>query len=431
MQKYFFNGKCITLNDSMETSEAFFCNDESFVFVGKNDEIKSLCGEGDELVNLEQQVVVPTFYDSDGHIFEMIEGKIKTQFSDDLIEKVHENDENFEIFDNFEIYKNEFLKLQEEFISKGITTIFEMNITKKSFVFWKKLAEKKLIKIDIVGYVNIVSSKDVMDNNCVSYRKYVNHFRLGGYYLQLDGRLLEKQAWVEKHYKNEKSYAGVGYVLDEKLSFILKSALEEKKIIFVEANGGRALNQFLFVAEEFYKDKNPEDYSRYLPVIRNLTFVTKKQLKKIKKLGVAIDFDISLLMENFYLAKKLLRGFSHKKLVPIKMALDMKIPIMVHFGTKQNISSPFKIIKFLMTRELERRKVIGKINRLDFDFSLNLLAKHPAKYCFESDYKGSIENSKKANFIVLKNGFNFDDISKTEIQSVFVNFENVFDNQKS
>lgn len=431
MQKYFFNGNCVTLNDSMETSEAFFCNDESFVFVGKNDEIKSLCGKDNDLFNLEKKVVMPTFYDTDGHIFEMIENQIKTQFSDDLIEKVHENDENFEIFKNFDVYKDEFLKVQEDYISKGITTIFEMNITKPSFVFWKKLAEKKLIKIDIIGYVNVVSSKDVMDNNCVSYRKFVNHFRLGGYFLQLDGRLLEKKAWIKKTYKHEKSYSGISYVLDEKLSFILKSALEEKKVIFVEANGENALNQFLVVAEEFYKDKDPEQYSKYLPVIRNLSFVNKKQLLKIQELGMAVDFDISILKDNLHLLKNFLKRFSLKKLVPIKMALDLKIPIMVHFGTKRKITSPFETIQFLMTRKWSGEKIIGKVNRLDFDYSLNLLARIPAKFCFESDYKGSIENSKKANFVILKNGFDFDDISKTEIQSIFVNFEKIFDNQNS
>ena len=43
-----------------------------------------------------------------------------------------------------------------------------------------------------------------MDDNCRSYRKYKNHFRLGGYHITLDGLLLNKRACLTKKYPKEK-----------------------------------------------------------------------------------------------------------------------------------------------------------------------------------------------------------------------------------
>lgn len=430
MQKFFVNGKCYYLNDSMETFEAFFCNDESFVLCGRNDEVLSLKSEGDEVFDCSGKTIIPAFYDTDAHIFEMIENIIKTQKSDDFVEKEHENDENFEIFENFDLYKETFLSLQNEYIKNGITTIFEMNVTKKSFVFWKKLAQEKLIKIDIIGFVNITSSKDVMDNNCVSYRKYVNHFRLGGYSLSLDGKITNKSAWLKKKYKNEKCYSGCGLVLDERLNLLLKTALEEKKIVFVETNGSKALDQFLFIAEEFYKEKKTDDALPFLPVVRNVSFVSSWQLKKIKELGFAIDFDVSILKDEFHLLKSVVSLFGMEKLVPANKAKKLGIPIMFHLMSKSKVESPFELVKFLTSRVSNTKKIIGKGDRLTFDFALKSLITTPAKYCFESEQKGSIEQSKKANFLVLSSDLNSKNIQSNHIEKVFVNGECIFDEDK-
>ena len=68
-----------------------------------------------------------------------------------------------------------------------------------------------------------------MDDNCVTYRKYRNHFRLGGYYLKIDGKINELKAWLNKPYVGSKNYCGLAELSGEYLYYLIKMALEEKK----------------------------------------------------------------------------------------------------------------------------------------------------------------------------------------------------------
>ena len=291
MQKIFYNANCLTLNDSFEIAEAFFVNDENIVFAGTNEEVLKMKTQETELVDLQGKTIIPTFFCTETRLYEEIEQRLKTANLVDFIEKSDINDENYEKFDNFDVYLNEFLKLQDELIELGITTIQELGITQTQFAFWKKLADSGKIKIDIIGYVDLLTAKDVMDNNCRSYRKYKNHFRLGGYSFAIDGKLTRKKAWLKKPYKYERGYTGYSSVLSERLEFLIKTSLEEKHQLIVEANGDRAIEQYIEVIRQVF-DKN-KDEDKFKPILLNCNLASKKHLKQLNELGVAVNFELS------------------------------------------------------------------------------------------------------------------------------------------
>ena len=254
MQQIFYNANVLTINSAFDSAEAILTNDETIVFVGSNEEVLKMKTNEITLVDLNGKTIIPSLFCTEIKIYETIEQRLKNANLVNFIENYDKNDENYEKFDNFEVYKNEFLNIQDELIKMGITTVQELGINQIQFAFWKKLSETNLIKIDVIGYVDLLQAKDVMDNNCRSYRKYKNHFRLGGYYLALDGKLLAKKAWLNKPYKFEHKYVGYSSVLSEQFEMLFKTALEEKHQLIVEANGDRAIEQYIEIVNESLRE---------------------------------------------------------------------------------------------------------------------------------------------------------------------------------
>ena len=426
MQQIFYNANVLTINSAFESAEAILTNDETIVFVGSNEEVLKMKTNETTLVDLNGKTIIPSLFCTEIKIYETIEQRLKNANLVNFIENYDKNDENYEKFDNFEVYKNEFLNIQDELIKMGITTVQELGINQIQFAFWKKLSETNLIKIDIIGYVDLLQAKDVMDNNCRSYRKYKNHFRLGGYYLALDGKLLAKKAWLNKPYKFEHKYVGYSSVLSEQFEMLIKTALEEKHQLIVEANGDRAIEQYIEIVKSVFEKNKDED--KFKPVIFNSNLVTRKHLKELSKLGVSINFDITPLISQSVNLKKTIGLLRFKKLVQTKLVKKYNIDMLFHFNY-ENIKNFFYVIKFLIERISNDNILVGKSQKIDIVHALNYLINNSAEYCFEGAKKGSLESGKLCNFIVLSNNI-LDakiNLTDTEIEKVYQNSKLIYE----
>lgn len=403
MQKIFYNGKIAVFSEKLEYAEAFLVNDENIVLVGKNDEVLEMNNEETEVIDLLGKTVVPTFFDTNAKVFSLIEDRLRQTNRQDFIEDLTEIDENYDKFQNYSVYKEEFLNIQSEYIQKGITTILEFGVTNKEFIFWKKISENNDLKIDVIAYIDMISSKEVMDNNCRSYRKYKNHFRIGGYLIKVDGNLSEKKAYLSKKYRGEKTYKGYSYVHDEQLSFLIKTALSEKKQVVAEVNGDEALNQFLRCLEENVVEKNEEE--RLRPIAKNCNLISKKQTQKMKDLNVSPSFEIDNLYEFGKKYLKVLGMLRSKNIQPIKNFVGENMPFLINsFSNEaQNI---FKLISYSVKRNSKNGKIIAKNQQISFENALFSMIKYSSKLAFDDIFKGNIENGYRATFIVLAKSLN-------------------------
>lgn len=403
MQQIFFNAKVFTGNNDNLSAEAFLVNDESIVFVGSDDEVLGMKTEETVCVDLKNNHVYPSFFALNVNVFDLIEQRLKNAKKEKYIENNDNIDENYEIFCNFDIYKKEFLNLQKQFLKAGITTIQELYLSAKEFVFWKKLAEEKLLDIDVVGYVDIKSSKQVMDDNCRSYRKYKNGFRLGGYALAIDGSVSEKKAWLKKTYKKEHGYVGYSEYFDEQLSFLIKTALEEKKQLVVETNGDRAVEQFLRCFEEVVEKEKFEDVLR--PIALNCNVLSAKQISKMKKLGVTPLFNVFDLIEKKNELKQAVGSLRAKKLQPLHDVEKAQLKL-VFSSHEDFFKNGFDMVEFFNQNE----KKLSKHQKLNVDEVLSNHLKNSAYIVFDQEQKGSIENGKQATFLVVDKNKNIKDV---------------------
>lgn len=398
MQKIFHSGRIFTFDEAGTVCEAMLTNDGSIVLTGSNDDVLSMKTDDTEVVDLNGKLVIPAFFDLNCSLYKMAEENLKNANLSEKLENNTEIDLNYDKFDNFETYKKEILKIQDEFLQAGITTVFEFGLTNKEFIFWKKLSEQDALKIDVIGFVDMLSSKQVMDDNCRSYRKYKKHFRLGGYYLKCDGSLAEKKAWLTKPYSKSRGYRAYGNLVDEQLFFLIKTALEEKKQIVFDASGDASVSMVLRCFEENAKDKQPEDF--YKPVILGADIITRAQIEKAKKLGFTIFFKPSLILEHGKSLKKFVGTLRAKKIQPAKLcqAESLNFLFISHGNEIANIGALMDIAE---NRRMQSGKVLGKAQRVHVPLK-NLIANY-SDIAFDGAYKGSLENGKLANFLILDN----------------------------
>lgn len=426
MQKIFYNAKIVTFDKNLPTASAFLTNDENIVFVGSDEDVLTMKTDDTLVFDMGGKTIFPSFYDTNSSIYDMIENRLKNAKKDNFLENNAEIDLNYEKFDNFDVYKTEFLEIQKEFLKNGITTVFEMNICSKEFTFWKKLSESGELKLDIIGYIKITTDKDVMDNNCKSYRKYKNHFRLGGYYISIDGNLSKKGAWLSKRYKGEKSYVGYPRVHEEQLSFLIKNVLAEKKQFVVETNGDNALDQFLRCFSENVKDLS--DLERFRPIAKNCNFISKKHLKDMKNLGISPSFEIAEIKNNGERFKKILGIFRARFVQPVKMVMknDMKFLLSPTIDSVPNI---FELANLATDRTTLGKRKLGKNYEISFEEAMQSLIEYSSYFAFDFGIKGSIENGKRADFVVLDSSL--DEILKSKnfdlVLATYLNSELVYE----
>ena len=396
MQQIFFNGKINTETEDEQIDEAMLVNEGIVVLTGSNDEILQMKTDDTELFDLNGKYVYPSFFGFGENLFQQIEENLKNANKFDVSKNTADKDANYENFSHFDAYKKEFLKLQEDLLKKGITTVQEMGVTKRAFTFWKKLSEAGFLKIDVVGYVDIKTSKEVMDENCKSYRKYKNKFRLGGYHLIMDGRFDELKAWLKKPYKHSKTYCGYGEYYGEQLSCLLKEIFSEKKQIVVSAHGDKAVEEFLTTFEEVAEKEKVEEF--YRPIIVGCELYNKKTIDRLKKCGMSLCVEMSD-VQTISLVKDYI-GFSRKKrYLDLKKIIKDDIKFVV--TGKKDLANEIFFDYGEILEKTQKSKLISKKHQIDIKNAIKSIFNHSAYLLFDQETKGSLENSKQATFIVL------------------------------
>lgn len=422
MQEIYYGGNIYTNNEKQEISKAMMVNEGSIVYVGDSEEVLKLKTDDTKVYNLKEKFVYPTFFDFKGNIFELITDRLKNAKKIKDVQNSDEINEDYENFANFDAYKKEYLKFEKELIEKGVSTIATTKVGKLEFAFWKKISEEKCLSVDVVGYVDIISAKQVMDDNCVTYRNYRNHFRLGGYYLKIDGRIQELKAWLKKSYAGSKTYYGFSEVSEEQLYYLVKEALGERKQILYDVSGDKAIDEVLNVLKDVSEKEKITEF--YRPIFYGAGIIDKSVYPKLKQ------FDITLIFENLdkKQTKKVNRfiGFRKKKFQNIKSLIENDIRFIFASGGYECFGiENFKNSTFFKNCKFDSKVLKNKENIEKFTILLNkMVYSNPAYVCFDQDKKETLETQKKANFIISENSiFDYLKEEKDFVKNVYLECE--------
>lgn len=316
--------------------------------------------------------------DEMGHLNGYLEEKAFFDISSRLVK--NDSDLKTQILDALKIYA-----------SYGITTVQEGFMKKHEFELLETLALENKLFLDVVGYVDIKDHSSIYQDN-YQYHHYLNHFKLGGYKLFLDGSPQGKTAWLSKPYENSGTYCGYPIYQNSEVSNFVKTALANKAQLITHCNGDAAADQLL--------DAFNEQFSPLRPVMIHSQTLRPDQLPRLKNIGMIPSFFIAHIYYWGDIHHQNL-GTRAQEISCVHSALKLDIPYTFHQDTPVIAPNMLETIWCAAKRQTKNGLVLGQTQQISVYNALKGITINAAYQYFEENQKGSIKEGKKADFVIL------------------------------
>lgn len=318
---------------------------------------------------------------------------------------------------NLEQLMGQVQKAQQLYFQYGITTAQEGLMRETEFQLLKLASDQGKLQLDLIGYVDLKNSAQIVKDHPEYVRKYQNHFKIGGYKLILDGSPQGRTAWMLKPYEDNPSYCGYPSYQDDELKELIRTSLKDRLQLLTHANGDAASEQLIRCFEEVQKKFHFQDLAR--PVMIHAQFVRENQLRRMKKLGMIASFFVA---HTFYWGDIHLQNFGEKrayKISPVKTAIQEGVCYTFHQDTPVILPNMWETIWCAVNRQTKTGITLGKSEQISVLEALRGVTTHAAYQYFEEMKKGSIKVGKQADLIIVdQNPFTISPEKLKEIQVV-------------
>lgn len=281
---------------------------------------------------------------------------------------------------------------QQEYLKRGITTVQDGLVKEKEFTMLK---QHEWI-VDVIGYVDIMENRQVMEQNPDYVQNYQNGFKLGGYKLILDGSPQGKTAWMSRPYEGEKDDRGYPTHSNQQVEEAVELALSQNIQLLTHCNGDAAADQLLTafeIAERKYTNT-------IRPVMIHAQTIRYDQLDKMKKLGIIPSYFIAHI---YYWGDIHLKNLGKRAdtISPAKTTIQKQILYTFHQDTPVILPNMLETIWCSVNRKTKQEVVLGEQERIEVYEALKAVTINAAYQYFEQDKKGSIKEGKIADFVIL------------------------------
>ena len=318
-------------------------------------------------------------------------------------------------------------RAEKIYASFGITTVQDGLTKEKEFTLLKCMAEKQMLDLDIVSYVDIKNSKEIVEQNKNFVKNYHQHYKIGGYKLFLDGSPQGKTACMSKPYEGETEYRGYPIYTNEEVEKYVKTSIEEKMQLITHCNGDAAAEQLI----EAYEKQDVENY--YRPVMIHAQLVRHDQLKRMKKIHMIPSFFVAHV---YYWGDIHIKNFGKRaqEISPIKSAIEENLVYTMHQDTPVIMPNMFETIWCAVTRTTKNGMELGKNQKITVLDAIKGVTINAAYQYFEENEKGSIEKGKSADFIIIDKNpleIDMDDIKNIKIVYTIKNGQIIYENKEN
>ena len=316
---------------------------------------------------------------------------------------------------NIDTLAEQVKEAQKIYASNGITTVQDGMVAKPLYNLLSAFAEMGILKLDVIGYLDLATATDLMHNGNPYINQYHNNFKIGGYKMFLDGSPQGLTAWMETPYVGQGDYCGYPIHTDEETHDLIKKALEDGQQLLAHCNGDAAAEQYI---QEFTKVKTElgiQDTHR--PVMIHAQLCRKDQLKRMLAIGMMPSF---FLAHTYYWGDIHLHNFGEERGSQIscaKDAADLGVKYTFHQDSPVVPPNMLKTIWCAVNRLTRTNKSIGSNQKMSVYDALKGVTINAAYQYFEEDIKGSLEPHKQANYVILdENPMNIDPLKIDTIQ---------------
>ena len=288
---------------------------------------------------------------------------------------------------------------QDMYASYGVTTVQDGMVGKPLFQLFKHLAENGLLKLDVVGYADIMTAPDFKEEEPAYANQYSGHFKLGGYKIFLDGSPQGRTAWMTSPYEGEKDYCGYPIHTDQELRCYIELALDKKQQLLAHCNGDAAAEQYLAQFEGALSERKEKDL--YRAVMIHAQLVRKDQLQRMADIGMIPSFFVA---HTYFWGDIHIQNFGEERgsqISPVKSAIDYGMKYTFHQDTPVLAPHMMRTVWSAVNRVSRTGRSIGENQRVSVLDALKAITVYGAYQYFEEEEKGTIECKKRADFVIL------------------------------
>ena len=292
----------------------------------------------------------------------------------------------------------------QTYMKNGYTTVQEGRADRGTSELWRSLANQNKLAIDVVSYPDISSEQAYMLEKGVS-KNYVNHFRIGGVKISLDGSPQGKTAWLTEPYVvppegKDKNYLGYPAFPEQKtVQHMIDLAFRQHWPILAHANGDAAIDQYLNVIANAQKKY---DASQRRDVIIHAQTMREDQLDRAKQLHLIPSF---FSLHTYYWGDwHVAQTLGEKRaehISPTGSALRKGMIFTEHHDAPVIPPKSMMVLDATVNRTTRTGKVLGEAQKVSPYIALKTMTDWAAYQYFEEDIKGTLSTGKYGDFVVL------------------------------
>jgi len=266
----------------------------------------------------------------------------------------------------------------------------------------RKVGAKGDLPIDVVAFPDVLEARTYISAN-VS-RDYVDHVRVGGCKLTIDGSPQGFTALRDRPYYDPvgdypAGYKGYATITMEQLQDAVNWCYENGFQILVHSNGEGASDMLisaLGAAQKKYGDPGNR------PVLIHGQFQREDQVDSYARLGV---FQSVFPMHTFYWGdwhrEHTVGPVNAENISPTGWIRKRGLMFGTHHDAPVAFPDSMRVLAATVTRRTRSGDILGPHQRVDVITALKAMTIWPAWQHFEENDKGSIEVGKIADFVVL------------------------------
>lgn len=296
------------------------------------------------------------------------------------------------------------LTVVQTYMKNGYTTVQEGRADRGTSELWRSLANQNKLAIDVVSYPDISSEQAYMLEKGVG-KNYVNHFRIGGVKISLDGSPQGKTAWLTEPYVvppegKDKNYRGYPAFPEQKtVQHMIDLAFRQHWPILAHANGDAAIDQYLNVIANAQKKY---DASQRRDVIIHAQTMREDQLDRAKQLHLIPSF---FSLHTYYWGDwHVAQTLGEKRaehISPTGSALRKGMIFTEHHDAPVIPPKSMMVLDATVNRTTRTGKVLGEAQKVSPYIALKTMTDWAAYQYFEEDIKGTLSTGKYGDFVVL------------------------------
>ena len=281
-------------------------------------------------------------------------------------------------------------------------------------------AESGKLKLDVVSYVDYLFVDQYMPTKWHS-KTYQNHYRIGGMKLTLDGSPQGRTAWRTQPYLlppdgADKNYTGYPAIPEDSVvKAIYEKAFKNNWQVLTHANGDAAMDQMIRTMKPLTEKYGNEDRRN---VLIHGQYVREDQLDSFQKLDVIASL---FPLHTFYWGdwhKEIIGDSLGNKISPMRTALNKGLRVTIHTDAPVALPNLLRMVGISVERKSRSGAVIGANEKLTPYEAIQAITSWSAYQHFEEDKKGTLEEGKLADMVILdKNPFK---VPEGDIKNIIV-----------